>query len=321
MDATENAKALTDLVAATPVQIDTALAALDHVLPALHQQVRVALEHVHRAAGDVKTHPRGEKTGRWGMTHEQAEATCRERRNAGDVTATQSLVNLATAFLVVNRNRAEFDRLDAEFTRRGGWTRFVQCVHIHSGYHCVGGTLDRGEYRSERFWRPEFSGMDEATAIATLQQAAETLCSHCFPSAPVMDKPVDPDVCTGSGKGVRFAGNERGLQRVYGRCAVCPDCQQVQTVTAGYNYKTHFTVAAETRRLVEKAAALGKLVVGTGRSAEIKTVRATELLASDPYEGAEKREPAIVALAAHRAEPVETVRAWAETKRRQRNKF
>jgi hypothetical protein len=321
MDAMTRAQAITDPTTATPVDIDTALAGLDHTLPGLHQGVRIALERVHQAAGDTKQRRLVHKNEQWVMAHEQAEATCRERRNSGDVTATQALVGLATAFLAVNLNRAEFDRLDAEFTRRGGWTRFVQCVHIHSGYHCVGGTLDRAEYRSERFWRPEFSGMDEATAIATLQQAAETLCSHCFPSAPVMDKPVDPDMCTGSGKGVRFAGNERGLQRAYGKCAVCPDCKQVQTVTAGLNYKTHFTVAAETRRLAEKAAALGKLVVGTGRNAEIKTVRATELLASDPFEDAEKREPAIVALAAHRDQPIETVRVWAEGKRRQRNKF
>lgn len=321
MDAMTRARAITDPTTATPVEIDTVLAGLDHALAALHHQVLVALERVHRAAEDVKTWPKGSKNGQWGMTHAEVETTCRERRNADDVTATEALIVLNTAFLAVNINRREFYRLDAEYDRRGGWTRFVQCVHIHSGYHCVGGTLDRGEFRSERNWRPEFSGMDEATAIATLQKAAETLCSHCFPSAPVMDKAVDPDVCPGSGKGVRFAGNERGLRRAYGKCAACPDCKAVQTVTAGYNYKTHFTPAAAARKLAEKAAAQGKLVVGTGVNAEIKTVRAVELAASDPYENAETREPAILALAAHRDESVETVREWVESKRRQRDKF
>ena len=320
MDAMTRAQAITDPTTATPVDIDTALAGLDHTLPSLHQQVRVALERVHQGAEDTKTRVRGEKTDRWGMTHEQAESVCRERRNSGDIATTQALVNLNAAFLATNANRAEFARLDAEYTRRGGWTRFVQCVHIHSGYQCAGGTLDRGPYRSERFWRPEFSGMDEATALATLQKAAEILCSHCFPNAPVVGKPVDPDVCTGSGKSVVRAAGRHSL-RTMSRYATCPDCKQVQTLTAGWNYKTHFTPAAEARRLAEKAAALGKLVVGTGRDAEIKTVRATELLASDPFEDTEKREPAIVALAAHRNEPVETVREWAQAKRRQRDRF
>jgi hypothetical protein len=136
----------------------------------------------------------------------------------------------------------------------------------------------------------------------------------------VAGKPVDPDVCPGSGKTVRREAGRASLRTV-SKWATCPDCGQVQTLTAGFNYKTHFTPAAAMRKLSEKATAQGKLVVGTGHNAEIKTVRATELAASDPFEDVEKREPAIVALAAHRNEPVDTVRAWAEAKRAQRTKW
>jgi hypothetical protein len=301
MTATQTAQALTDLDTRTPVEIDTALAALDAEYHALTHGVTVALHHVHRAAGDERI-TRNRRKG-WRMTDAEAVA-CLNGTGA-------QFVALREAERSARVNRDEFDRLDAEYDRRGGWTRFVQVEHIHSGWNCAGGTLDRGLYRSERNWRPEMSGQDQGQAIAELQRDAHVLCTHCFPGAPVLAPKVDPDVCTGSGQ---YLSREAIRRSTVITWATCPVCKQRETITAGYNYRAHLTVAAKARKLAEKAAAAGKLVV----AGEIKTVRATELQASDPCRTETEREAAIAALAGHRGETIEAVRAAADTKRRQR---
>jgi hypothetical protein len=68
--------------------------------------------------------------------------------------------------------------LEATYT---GWSRFFLVTsssgHIHSSTHCSTCRL------TTRYgWLPELSGKDEATAVAEL---GPTLCSVCFPSAPV----------------------------------------------------------------------------------------------------------------------------------------
>lgn len=68
---------------------------------------------------------------------------------------------------------------DHEFSRRGGWTRayYVPGGHLHTSRACqsIGPTT--------RFmWLPELSGKDEDEIV---DQAGETACTFCFPSAPV----------------------------------------------------------------------------------------------------------------------------------------
>jgi hypothetical protein len=68
--------------------------------------------------------------------------------------------------------------LEARYT---GWSRFFLVTsssgHIHSSTHCSTCRL------TTRYgWLPELSGKDEATAVGEL---GPTLCSVCFPSAPV----------------------------------------------------------------------------------------------------------------------------------------
>jgi hypothetical protein len=303
MTATQTAQALTDLNTRTPVEIDTVLAALDAEYGALANRLAHAMHTAHIAAGDTAiTGAQGENA--WQMSDDQA--IC-----ALDIThAAYANVNIFQMALAMNQ--AQFKRLDAEYYRRGGWTRFVQVEHIHSGWDCVGGTLDRGQYRSDRHWRPEMSGRDQGQAIAELQRNAHVLCTRCFPGAPVLAPKIDPDVCTGSG--TAFSPVGRHSVATMSKFATCPVCKQHETITAGYSYRTHLTVAAKARKLAEKAAAAGKLVV----AGEIKTVRATELAASDPDRSETEREAAIAALAGHRGETVEAVRAAADTKRRQR---
>lgn len=96
--------------------------------------------------------------------------------------------NLDRALAAVETYTAERDAIlaerapyDAEFTRRGGWTRFflVDNIggHVHNSMSCT--TC----YATTEFaWLPEFSGQDEAGVV---ELAGESACTVCFPSAPV----------------------------------------------------------------------------------------------------------------------------------------
>lgn len=82
---------------------------------------------------------------------------------------------------------ARANELAGEFIRRGGWPRYFLVTssagHIHSGTSCqtCRPTTTYG-------WMPKMSGMTEEEAIAHLGRHAESLCSVCFPSAPVAGK-------------------------------------------------------------------------------------------------------------------------------------
>lgn len=76
---------------------------------------------------------------------------------------------------------AEIDPYEAEYSRRGGWTRFFMVMN-------TGGHLHRSRYCStcrpttEFAWMPEYSGQDEAGVV---DLAGEDACTVCFPTAPV----------------------------------------------------------------------------------------------------------------------------------------
>jgi hypothetical protein len=74
--------------------------------------------------------------------------------------------------------QAEIDKLEATYT---GWSRFFLVTssagHVHSSMHCS--TC----YPTTTYgWMPELSGKTEAEAVDEL---GPTLCTVCFPSAPV----------------------------------------------------------------------------------------------------------------------------------------
>lgn len=68
--------------------------------------------------------------------------------------------------------------LESHYT---GWSRFFLVTsspgHVHSSMHC-----STCRVTTKFGWLPELSGKDEATAVREL---GPTLCSVCFPSAPV----------------------------------------------------------------------------------------------------------------------------------------
>jgi hypothetical protein len=74
--------------------------------------------------------------------------------------------------------QAQIDALEATYT---GWSRFFLVTsspgHVHSSMHCS--TC----YPTTTFgWLPELSGQTEAEAV---EELGPTLCTVCFPSAPV----------------------------------------------------------------------------------------------------------------------------------------
>lgn len=99
---------------------------------------------------------------------------------------------------------AEREPYDAEFTRRGGWTRFFHVEHLHTSTWCP-------SFRptTRIGWLPEYSGRSEAEMI---DAAGDMVCTKCVPDAPVKlkrptlpeltaqwDKANAADVCPGSG--------------------------------------------------------------------------------------------------------------------------
>lgn len=237
--ATDTARRMINLASRTPVEIDTALAALDTEHYRLTVRLAATLNTVHGAAGDRHVHSAGH--GRWTMTDADAIATLADKIEHGTVSLTyaasapRTMANLNALRDTIAANRAEFDRLDAEHDRRR-WSRFIVVEHVHSGYHCAGGTLDRGKYRSERHWLPEYSGRSEAEAIAELAGQAHTLCTHCFPSAPVVTPTVDPSVCPSRTADWDKPKRTRGA---YGNWATCKTCGAQASLTSAGNLRKH----------------------------------------------------------------------------------
>lgn len=88
-----------------------------------------------------------------------------------------------------------------------GWNRFFLVKHIHSSQRC-----SSFRWNTKIGWLPDVSGLTEAEAVAA---HGETLCTICFPSAPVAltTKAVDPNTCPGTTYSER-----RGMG------GICADC-------------------------------------------------------------------------------------------------
>lgn len=71
---------------------------------------------------------------------------------------------------------------EAEFTRRGGWSRafLVTGGHLHSSMNCS--TCNREGKRTQFAWMTDYSGSDEGDIVS---DAGKRACTTCYPSAPV----------------------------------------------------------------------------------------------------------------------------------------
>jgi hypothetical protein len=112
----------------------------------------------------------------------------------------------------------------------GGWNRFFLVQHIHSSMHC-------SSFRptTRVGWLPDVSGLTEAEAVAA---HGETLCTKCYPDAPVAltVKPADPSACAGTGTYIQRADTAGG-RGYYADCPVCG--KQVSRVQGSGKLRKH----------------------------------------------------------------------------------
>lgn len=186
-----------NLTTATPAQIDTELSALYQAEFALEAAERSAMAAIHRGLGEkLDTTGRGAyRVEKWPTADADALAVMRSKGEEliGMMRPASAIVTkYAAAADALAANRAAQEPLHGEYNRRGGWTRFyaVPGGHVHRTMRCS--TCNNGRERTRFDWLLDWSGRDQAEAIAELAAAAHTLCSQscCFPGAPVAATPA-----------------------------------------------------------------------------------------------------------------------------------
>ncbi|MCU6479006.1 hypothetical protein [Arthrobacter sp. A2-55] len=183
------------LTASTPVDIDTELAEL-YYRQAKHASRIGSL----RASMD--------RDAVWGRG-----------RSAG---LAEALANEEATLRAVEEEIAPFD---AEFRRRGGWSRFFMVMandgHLHKSRSCHSCTP-----KTVYAWMPEFSGEDEAGVV---EMAGKDACTFCFPTAPVHQPSMLP---------FRVAEREEAQQRAAEREAKRAAALAGQVVVGDKVFKT-----------------------------------------------------------------------------------
>ncbi|MFE7530701.1 hypothetical protein ACFU7Y_34060 [Kitasatospora sp. NPDC057542] len=173
----------TTLATATPVEIDTILAALDERYRKAHHRLVLALEVLHSALGDRRSGSKGR--GPWSMSEAQTLEAAR-RSHRADPTVLRGLDAHTTANTELRKITQEQSPYLAEWKRRGGWSRTFLAQpdrgtgHAHRSEHCS--TCHNGPQRTRLAWLTAYSG---ATEEQIVRDAGERACTVCFSSAPV----------------------------------------------------------------------------------------------------------------------------------------
>ncbi|WP_431728529.1 hypothetical protein [Verrucosispora sp. TAA-831] len=228
-----------DVTTATPAEIDTRLAEIDRRASQVEQRIAAAAVTIHYAIGERPTYLNRKGHKAWPTTDEQAIDAARDRgdervpRSAGGYTFADLVGRWQIAVADLAAAAAEAAPLDAEFARRGGWSRFFTVQqnsgHIHSSTSCQ--TCNRGGQRTSFAWNPELSGLSMDEAIARFERRAHVLCTVCFPDAPVewTVREARTDRCAGGGRAPVKDTTKRQGMRWYGQCTECNDRQQVNS--------------------------------------------------------------------------------------------
>lgn len=187
-----------DLSKLGPVDFDTLQAQVEDAYSAALGRVESAADSLHRANGE-----RGQAK-RWGTewrnrideTIAQVEADpTRAVRGRIGVTAGDMLKAYRAAVAACDSVAGDLTAMFAEYDSRP-WPRYMitqgSDAHIHKDTRCT--TCNRGRERTRFGWLIELSGkpIDEC-----IDQFKATMCTVCFPDAPVI-KVVDPNVCQGT---------------------------------------------------------------------------------------------------------------------------
>lgn len=173
---------MTSLADQSPAEIDSQLAEILKARYAAEDRQARVLSTLHSLVGDRKVYSwaRGQRQGAWQLSTAEVinkayEARYTDSRIGREVTFFEETV----AKLVGLGQEAQ--PLNAEFDRRGGWTRAYLVDndngHVHRSMSCS------SCYVTTRFhWVVDLSGHDEAEIVSA---AGERACTVCYPSAPV----------------------------------------------------------------------------------------------------------------------------------------
>jgi hypothetical protein len=173
---------MTDLTAQTPVEIDTQLAEILKARYAAEDRQARVLSTLHSLVGDRKVYSwaRGQRQGTWQLSTTEVINKAYEQRYTDSRIGREVTSFEETVAKLVSLGQ-EARPLNAEFDRRGGWTRAYLVDndngHVHSSMNCS------SCYVTTRFsWVTALSGHDEAEIV---DEAGERACTVCYPSAPV----------------------------------------------------------------------------------------------------------------------------------------
>lgn len=209
--------------ALSPREIDEKLAELYWEHAQAEQRTASALESLRHMLGQRTTGRRADRVSR-ADTLAAAEARRDEYNIMYGRTFGEMVDKYAALVRVAESIETEADEYNDEYDRRGGWSRFFTVQqhngHVHSSMHCQ--TCNRNGQPTSFGWNPKLSGKSEAEAVAEL---GPSLCTVCFPSAPVewtVGKPA-PVHCAGSGKAPEGKGRQTYGASRYGRCGTCGD--------------------------------------------------------------------------------------------------
>jgi hypothetical protein len=147
--------------------------------------------------------------------------------------------DLETATAELERIAAEIAPLDAEFARRGGWTRYFHVIggHVHRERSC-----STCRPTTAFAWIPRLSGSTQSTMV---EEFGDHACAVCFPA--VVDHPAfkaaaearrameaaeAASLCPSSGE-----KSPRGFRP--GQAFKCSTCGGRARVTPRWNVRTH----------------------------------------------------------------------------------
>lgn len=243
---TNRETAPTDLTTLSPAEIDSLLASAYETRARTESRIERDIERVHQVAGDKR---QGHRYGPWGMSLDDAMAKVSTIPEYGERYRTATVQAVTDGFATLKALGEEIARLDTEYARRGGWSRFfiVQNAggHIHSSTNCstCNKVTSRGWSQTKFGWLTELSGQSEEQAVA--EQGA-ILCTVCFPSAPVewtnkydLEKAAkDAAKCPGSGT---YLDQDKPHRVGYysGNWATCPECGSKPSLTSTNKLRAH----------------------------------------------------------------------------------
>ena len=161
----------------TPPQVDELLGAVDQMMAAAWHRKSLAQDRiVIEATGD-------RRRGRGSLPFSEALTKVSDLAHKDPTGPAADVLNdLKKAAALVDAVAEVEGKFEAEFHRRGGWTRsfLVTDGHAHRTNRCS--TCHRGGKLTPMHRFFEYSGMDEAEIV---KRAGDRACTVCYPSAPV----------------------------------------------------------------------------------------------------------------------------------------